>query len=51
MENIYLDMDASVPPGMIVNELVSNSLKHAFSDRDKGEIRISSAERKVRSPK
>jgi two-component sensor histidine kinase len=26
--------------GIIVNELVSNSLKHAFPDRDKGEIRI-----------
>jgi two-component sensor histidine kinase len=25
---------------MIVNELVSNSLKNAFPDRDKGEIRI-----------
>jgi two-component sensor histidine kinase len=25
---------------IIVNELVSNSLKHAFPDRDRGEIRI-----------
>ncbi|HIH95146.1 TPA: PAS domain S-box protein [Methanosarcina acetivorans] len=39
-EDIFFDMDTSVPLGMIVNELVSNSLKHAFSDRDKGEIRI-----------
>ncbi len=39
-ENIFFDMDTAVPLGIIINELVSNSLKHAFSGRDKGEIRI-----------
>ena len=39
-ENIFLDMDTAVPVGIIVNEIVSNSLKHAFPGRDKGEIRI-----------
>jgi two-component sensor histidine kinase len=39
-ENLFFDMDTAVPLGMIVNELVSNSLKHAFPGRDKGEIRI-----------
>ncbi len=39
-ENLFFDMDTSVPLGIIVNELVTNSLKHAFSGRDKGEIRI-----------
>jgi two-component sensor histidine kinase len=39
-ENILLDLDTAVPLGMIVNELVSNSLKHAFIGRDKGEIRV-----------
>ncbi len=39
-ENIFFDMDTAVPLGMIINELVSNSLKHAFIGRDKGEIRI-----------
>jgi two-component sensor histidine kinase len=33
-------MDTAVPLGIIVNELVSNSLKHAFPGRDKGEIQI-----------
>jgi two-component system, sensor histidine kinase PdtaS len=33
-------MDTVVPLGIIINELVSNSLKYAFSDRNKGEIRI-----------
>ncbi|HIH75379.1 MAG TPA: PAS domain S-box protein, partial [Methanosarcina sp.] len=39
-ENVFFDMDTAVPLGIIVNELVSNSLKHAFSGRKKGEIRI-----------
>jgi len=39
-ENIYYDMDTAIPLGIIVNELVSNSHKHAFIGRDKGEIRI-----------
>jgi PAS domain S-box-containing protein len=39
-ENIFLDMDTAVPVGIIVNEIVSNSLKHAFIGRDRGEIRI-----------
>jgi len=39
-ENTFFDMDIAVPLGMIVNELVSNSLKYAFIGRDKGEIRI-----------
>jgi PAS domain S-box-containing protein len=39
-ENVLFNMDIAVPLGIIVNELVSNSLKHAFTDRDKGEIQI-----------
>jgi len=39
-ENLFFDMDTAVPLGIIVNELVSNSLKHAFMGRDEGEIRI-----------
>jgi len=39
-ENILLDMDTAVPLGIIVNELISNSLKYAFPDREKGEIQI-----------
>jgi two-component sensor histidine kinase len=33
-------MEIAIPLGIIVNELVSNSLKHAFQGKDKGEIRI-----------
>ncbi len=39
-DDLFFDMDTAVPLGMIVNELVSNSLKHAFQGRDRGEIRI-----------
>ena len=39
-ENAFLDMDAAVPLGIIVNELISNSLKHAFTEKHEGEIRI-----------
>ena len=39
-ENVFLNMDGAVPLGIIVTELVSNSLKHAFSGRDTGEIYI-----------
>ena len=39
-EEILFDMDTAVPLGIIINELVSNSLKHAFRGREKGEIQI-----------
>jgi two-component system, sensor histidine kinase PdtaS len=39
-EDVFLDMDTAIPLGITVNELVSNSLKHAFTGRDKGNILI-----------
>ena len=39
-DDIYFDIDVAVPLGIIINELVSNSLKYAFLGRDKGEIQI-----------
>ena len=47
-EDLFFDMDTAVPLGIIINELVSNSLKHAFSGRDKGEIRIKFYREKTR---
>ena len=38
---VYFNIDTAVPLGLIINELVSNSLKYAFSDQDEGEINIS----------
>ncbi|MDQ1276864.1 MAG: hypothetical protein QG610_2442, partial [Euryarchaeota archaeon] len=40
IEEIFLGMDTAVPLGIIVNELVSNSLKHAFPSGRKGKICI-----------
>nr|WP_174714651.1 sensor histidine kinase [Leptospira yasudae] len=40
IEEIFLPMDKAVPCGLIVNELLSNSFKHAFPDKRKGLITI-----------
>ncbi|WP_345945483.1 MASE3 domain-containing protein [Methanosarcina sp. DH2] len=41
LEKVWLGMDIAIPLGIIVNELVSNALKHAFKGKNEGEIRIS----------
>ncbi|KJU87176.1 signal transduction histidine kinase, partial [Candidatus Magnetobacterium bavaricum] len=38
--NIYLGIETAIPCGLIINELVSNALKHAFVGNMSGEIRI-----------
>lgn len=40
IESTYLGMDTGIPLGIIINELVSNSLKHAFPAGREGEIQI-----------
>jgi len=40
-EGISFEINTAIPCGLIINELVSNSLKHAFPDRRRGNIRIS----------
>ena len=40
LENVSLKMDTAIPLGIIVSELVSNSLKHAFPRGRNGEIGI-----------
>ncbi len=41
IERVMLKIDKAIPCGLIVNELILNSLKHAFADGDKGEIEVS----------
>jgi len=38
--DVELDVDTAVPIGLIVNELLTNSLKYAFPESTKGEITI-----------
>ncbi|RQD83749.1 PAS domain S-box protein, partial [Methanosalsum natronophilum] len=40
LDNIYLDIETTVPLGLILSELITNSLKHAFRGRKKGGISI-----------
>jgi two-component sensor histidine kinase len=40
VQEVRLDIQAAIPCGFIVNELVSNSLKHAFPGDRRGEIAI-----------
>jgi PAS domain S-box-containing protein len=39
-QDIILNIDTAIPTGLIINELVTNSIKHAFPGRETGEITI-----------
>jgi two-component system, sensor histidine kinase PdtaS len=45
VEPVRLPIDTAVPCGLVVNELITNAVKHAFRDRDRGEINIALARR------
>jgi len=38
LEEVFLDLNRAIPCGLIVQELLSNSVKHAFPQGKKGEI-------------
>lgn len=40
IDNVFISLDTITTCGLIINELVSNSLKHAFPDDREGTIRI-----------
>ena len=40
VEPISLNLDTAIPCGLIINELVSNALKHAFSQLNEGSIEL-----------
>lgn len=39
-EDIYLDVDKAIPTGLILNEIVSNSLKYAYHDHPAPSLQI-----------
>ena len=42
-DDIFLEINQAVPIGLMLNEIISNSLKHAFQDGQEGEISVHSA--------
>jgi two-component sensor histidine kinase len=40
LEPIVMNVDLAIPCGLILNELISNALKHGFSNRAGGEIKM-----------
>jgi len=45
IDKISLHSDTVIPLGMILNELISNSLKYAFKDIEEGEIKVAMKQR------
>ena len=43
LDKLYLSLDASIPCGLIINEIISNSLKYAFPDNRDGIIFVNLA--------
>lgn len=43
IRDVHLDINTAIPCGLIISELISNSLKHAFPDNQKGRICIQMA--------
>lgn len=39
-DNIFLEIDKMIPVGLILNELISNSFKYAFTSPDNNELKI-----------
>jgi PAS domain S-box-containing protein len=46
IKNIKVNMNKAVPLGLIINELISNALKHAFPNERKGKLTVSIKKKK-----
>ena len=40
IDNVTFGIETAIPCGLIINELVSNSLKHGFKENETGEINM-----------
>jgi two-component sensor histidine kinase len=45
IDKLNLDVDTMIPLGLVINELISNSLKYAFSEKERGTLLISLKEK------
>lgn len=41
VDEVYLPINSAIPCGLLINELITNALKHAFTDRSEGKISVS----------
>ena len=41
LDSVLVDIDSAIPCGLIINELISNTYKHAFKNLNSGEVKIS----------
>ena len=48
IETLHLDVDTLIPLGLILNELISNSLKYAFEESEDGQIQVKLKEKDQR---
>lgn len=46
IDNLQIDVDTIIPIGLILNELICNSLKHAFPNKSEGNITVKLKEEK-----
>ncbi len=44
VQDIYLPVDQAIPCALIVNEILSNSFKHAFRGRKQGMVTVSASQ-------
>lgn len=41
VDEVYLPINSAIPCGLLINELITNALKHAFTERNEGKISVS----------
>ena len=45
IDEMILDVDTTIPMGLILNELITNALKYAFTGRESGMLKVSLKEK------
>lgn len=45
IKNIYFTINMAIPLGLLINEIITNSLRHGIKENNKGEIKVSITEK------